>query len=162
MATNTEGSYKRASNAAAGNAKADPAKAGDAEASHAKAGSAKVDQAEAGQTGAGGGTRERLLEAAGEVFAEQGYRKATIREIVRRAGANLNAVNYHFRDKAGLYQAVFEYAHGTVRDEDYALVEKLQANLTSGVRGHLVFGRNEPGLQHRHQTWANAVSAARR
>jgi phenylpropionate dioxygenase-like ring-hydroxylating dioxygenase large terminal subunit len=59
-------------------------------------------------------------------------------------------------------QAVFEYAHGTVRDEDYALVEKLQANLESGVRQHLVFGRNEPGLQHRHQTWTNAVSAARR
>ena len=31
-------------------------------------------------------------------------------------------------------QAVFEYAHGTVRDEDYALVEKLQANLASGVQ----------------------------
>ena len=59
-------------------------------------------------------------------------------------------------------QAVFDYAHGTVRDEDYALVEKLQANLASGVREHLVFGRNEPGLQHRHETWTNAVSAARR
>ena len=57
-------------------------------------------------------------------------------------------------------QAVFEYAHGTVRDEDYALVEKLQANLASGVREQLVFGRNEPGLQHRHETWANAVSGA--
>ena len=55
-------------------------------------------------------------------------------------------------------QAVFEYAHGTVRDEDYALVEKLQANLASGVREHLVFGRNEPGLQHRHETWAKAIS----
>jgi phenylpropionate dioxygenase-like ring-hydroxylating dioxygenase large terminal subunit len=59
-------------------------------------------------------------------------------------------------------QAVFDYAHGTVRDEDYALVEKLQANLASGVREHLVFGRNEPGLQHRHEIWADAVSAARR
>src|SRR3954449_12093746 len=59
-------------------------------------------------------------------------------------------------------QAVFEYAHGTVRDEDYALVEKLQVNLASGVREHLVFGRNEPGLQHRHETWSNAVSAAPR
>lgn len=58
--------------------------------------------------------------------------------------------------------AVFDYAHGTVRDEDYALVEKLQANLASGVRDHLVFGRNEPGLQHRHENWANAINAARR
>jgi carnitine monooxygenase subunit len=55
-------------------------------------------------------------------------------------------------------QAVFEYAHHTVRDEDYALVEKLQFNLASGARERLVFGRNEPGLQHRHETWTNAIS----
>jgi hypothetical protein len=59
-------------------------------------------------------------------------------------------------------QAVFDYAHGTVRDEDYALVAKLQANLASGVKEHLVFGRNEPGLQHRHENWTSAVNAARR
>jgi carnitine monooxygenase subunit len=55
--------------------------------------------------------------------------------------------------------AVFDYAHATVRDEDYALVAGLQANLESGAREHLVFGRNEPGLQHRHATWADAVGA---
>lgn len=54
--------------------------------------------------------------------------------------------------------AVFDYAHATVRDEDYALVQGLQANLESGARDHLVFGRNEPGLQHRHTTWSEAVS----
>lgn len=54
--------------------------------------------------------------------------------------------------------AVFDYAHATVRDEDYALVQGLQANLESGAREHLVFGRNEPGLQHRHETWAAAIS----
>jgi AcrR family transcriptional regulator len=55
-------------------------------------------------------TRQRLLEAAGQVFAERGYRSATVREIVRRAGgANIAAVNYHFRDKEGLYAAVLEH-----------------------------------------------------
>lgn len=57
------------------------------------------------------GTRKRLIEAAGEVFARHGYRAATIREICRRAKASVSAVNYHFRDKEGLYEAVFEYAH---------------------------------------------------
>jgi phenylpropionate dioxygenase-like ring-hydroxylating dioxygenase large terminal subunit len=57
-------------------------------------------------------------------------------------------------------QAVFEYAHATVRDEDYKLVAGLQANLESGARDHLVFGRNEPGLQHRHITWAQALAEA--
>ena len=55
-------------------------------------------------------------------------------------------------------QAVFDYAHATVRDEDYRLVGGLQANLESGARDHLLFGRNEPGLQHRHITWAQALA----
>jgi len=55
-------------------------------------------------------------------------------------------------------QAVFDYAHATVRDEDYRLAEGLQANLESGARDHLLFGRNEPGLQHRHITWEQALA----
>lgn len=51
-------------------------------------------------------TREKLLDAAGRVFAERGYYKATIREICRRAGANVAAVNYTFGDKLGLYTEV--------------------------------------------------------
>jgi hypothetical protein len=47
-------------------------------------------------------------------------------------------------------EAVFEYAHHTVRDEDYALAERLQVNLETGLSPHLLFGRNEPGLHHRH------------
>jgi len=55
-------------------------------------------------------TRRRLLEAAGEVFAEQGFHHATIQAICQRAGANIAAVHYHFSDKERLYRAVIEYA----------------------------------------------------
>lgn len=51
-------------------------------------------------------TREKLIEAAGFVFAERGYHDATIREICRRARANVAAVNYTFGDKLGLYTEV--------------------------------------------------------
>src|SRR6202051_3870159 len=51
-------------------------------------------------------TREKILSAAGEVFAEQGFEGATVRAITERAGVNLAAVNYHFRDKAELYTRV--------------------------------------------------------
>jgi AcrR family transcriptional regulator len=51
-------------------------------------------------------TREKLLDVAGRIFADRGYRAATIREICDAAGANLAAVNYHFGDKLGLYTQV--------------------------------------------------------
>jgi TetR/AcrR family transcriptional regulator, regulator of cefoperazone and chloramphenicol sensitivity len=62
-------------------------------------------------------TRRRLIEAAGEVFAEHGYQGATVRDICRRAGANGAAVNYHFRDKAELYDTVLRYAHCAAQAE---------------------------------------------
>jgi AcrR family transcriptional regulator len=47
--------------------------------------------------------RARLLEAAGQIFAEKGLKGGTVREIIQRAGVNLAAVNYYFRDKETLY-----------------------------------------------------------
>jgi AcrR family transcriptional regulator len=48
-------------------------------------------------------TPKSLLAAASEVFAEKGYRDATIAEICEQARANIAAVNYHFGDKETLY-----------------------------------------------------------
>jgi TetR/AcrR family transcriptional regulator, regulator of cefoperazone and chloramphenicol sensitivity len=62
-------------------------------------------------------TREKLLDAAGRVFADRGYEAATVREICRRAGANVAAVNYHFRDKQGLYAQVLLRMAGEARIE---------------------------------------------
>jgi len=53
-------------------------------------------------------TPERILEAAGEIFGRDGFKAATIRRIADTAGANVAAINYHFRDKEGLYAAVLE------------------------------------------------------
>ena len=51
-------------------------------------------------------TRDRLLRAARDVFGEVGFRRATVRDIVSRANANVAAVNYHFGDKDRLYAEV--------------------------------------------------------
>ncbi len=55
-------------------------------------------------------TRDRLLAAAARLFADQGFRKVTVREICRAANANVAAVNYHFGDKLGLYRDVLQSA----------------------------------------------------
>lgn len=60
-------------------------------------------------------TARRLLDAAGPVFAERGYRDATVREICAAAGANIAAVSYHYGDKFGLYRAVLREAHEEAR-----------------------------------------------
>lgn len=56
-------------------------------------------------------TKARLLEAAGEEFAEKGYEGATVRAICDRARVNLAAVNYHFGDKEQLYEQAVLEAH---------------------------------------------------
>ncbi|MBU1567107.1 MAG: CerR family C-terminal domain-containing protein [Proteobacteria bacterium] len=53
-------------------------------------------------------TKERILEAAGEIFGQRGFKDATIRAIAQAAEVNIAAINYHFRDKEGLYGAVLE------------------------------------------------------
>jgi AcrR family transcriptional regulator len=55
-------------------------------------------------------TRDALLEAAAEVFAERGFNAATVRHICQRAGANIAAVSYHFGDKEQLYAEVLKHA----------------------------------------------------
>jgi TetR/AcrR family transcriptional regulator, regulator of cefoperazone and chloramphenicol sensitivity len=54
-------------------------------------------------------TRAAIMEAAGKTFAEEGYSKATVRNICQQAGANIAAINYHFGDKKGLYLAVLKH-----------------------------------------------------
>ncbi|MFT3789413.1 MAG: CerR family C-terminal domain-containing protein [Tepidisphaeraceae bacterium] len=56
-------------------------------------------------------TKRRLIEAAGEVFAELGYERATIKDITERAGVALAAVNYHFSDKQELYYQVLRHVY---------------------------------------------------
>ncbi|MGE3164275.1 MAG: TetR/AcrR family transcriptional regulator [Planctomycetota bacterium] len=51
-------------------------------------------------------TPENLLDAAEQLFAQQGIASSSLRDITAAAGANLAAVNYHFGNKDGLLRAV--------------------------------------------------------
>lgn len=64
------------------------------------------------------GTRERLVEIAGQMFAAGGFEGTTAKQICERAGANPAAVNYHFGGLDGLYEAVLIEAQERARRED--------------------------------------------
>jgi AcrR family transcriptional regulator len=51
-------------------------------------------------------TRRALVEAGTAAFAERGFKGSTAELIARRAGVNKAMINYHFRSKKGLYQAI--------------------------------------------------------
>ncbi len=53
-------------------------------------------------------TRDRILTVARALFAQHGYRGASVRAITKEAGANLGAVTYHFGTKDALYDAVID------------------------------------------------------
>jgi len=90
-------------------------------------------------------TRQRLIEAATEMFVEHGFDATKVREIVARAGANIAAVNYHFGSKEGLYAAVIQYHAAQVMEKmgslsqraDTGSVRAAEARLADYVRTFL-------------------------
>src|ERR1700743_2080641 len=87
-------------------------------------------------------TRERIVRAAGEGFGRQGFRGTTIRQITARAGVNVAAVNYYFRDKAELYLRVLREAKSctgriSLHDRPGTPEERLEAFIQRFV-GHLL------------------------
>jgi AcrR family transcriptional regulator len=101
-------------------------------------------------------TKSRLLEAAGQEFAEKGFELARVRAICDRAGANLAAVNYHFGDKENLYVEALREAHRCgVEWEDASQFEGLApaGRLKAFIRHFLgrVLAMNHP------ESWQNRL-----
>ncbi len=87
-------------------------------------------------------TRERIIDVAGDIFGKEGFKAATVRKIAKAAHANIASINYHFRDKQGLYRAVLEdiFSKGFQKfpsvpgpEEDYTPEKRLQKFIHSMV-----------------------------
>lgn len=89
-------------------------------------------------------TRDALLAAAAELFADHGFEGASIRMISKRAAANVAAIHYHFGSKENLYVEVFrasckKESHEPVRrfleeNEGPATIEDVREVIRSSVR----------------------------
>ena len=54
-------------------------------------------------------TKQRILAAAEELFAQHGFDGASLRQVTASAGVNLAAVNYHFGSKSQLIEEIFRH-----------------------------------------------------
>jgi len=77
-------------------------------------------------------TKEKLLDAAEELFAGQGIDGVSLRAITHAADVNLASVNYHFGSKEGLVRAVFARRIGAVNRERIALLDAAESEAGDG------------------------------
>jgi len=70
-------------------------------------------------------TKEKILDAAEELFADRGFASTSLRDITTEADVNLAAVNYHFGSKLDLLRAVFARRFGPVNAERLARLDAL-------------------------------------
>ncbi|GAA2569488.1 TetR/AcrR family transcriptional regulator [Mycolicibacterium diernhoferi] len=61
-----------------------------------------------------GDTRQRVLAAACQCFAQHGYGPATNNLIAEMAGVTAGSLHYHFGSKSKLFEAVCEYVYGRI------------------------------------------------
>ena len=80
-------------------------------------------------------TRNSLITAAGELFAEFGYNGVTTRMIADKAGVRLSAIHYHFGNKEKLYIAACTFAHSQGRLTTFARIVADHSQLMASPEG---------------------------
>jgi AcrR family transcriptional regulator len=101
-------------------------------------------------------TRDRLLDAAFEVFKEVGFRVATIDEIMKRAGANRATFYLHFTDKLDIAAGLGRRSGGAVA-ERYRLLDNLVSPTKADIRAWL---EHELGERRKDQVLLHVIQEA--
>lgn len=98
-------------------------------------------------------TKERILGAAEELFAAQGFSGTSLRQVTSRADVNIAAVNYHFGSKENLVNEVFRRRMDEMSQHRLDLLRQavaerprdLEAILAAFVTPALALARNSEG-----------------
>jgi AcrR family transcriptional regulator len=96
-------------------------------------------------------TRERIVQAALEAFAEKGFHGASTRDIAQRAGTNQGLITYHFRTKDELWRAaadrIFTMLRNSLGERLAALEsEQPQERAREAIRAYVRFAAAHPEL----------------
>jgi AcrR family transcriptional regulator len=78
-----------------------------------------------------GNTKDRILDVAETLFADNGFAATSLRDITREAGVNIAAVNYHFGSKDGLLGAVLERRIAPVNRQRLELLDRAESEVGS-------------------------------
>ena len=93
-------------------------------------------------------TKERIIDAAVEVFASQGFGAASTRVIAGRAGVTQGLVTYHFASKEALWRAAADRIFGRLT-EAFPPTEAGDARDAGAlIRAHVVFSARHPEVFH--------------
>ncbi len=98
-------------------------------------------------------TKERILGAAEELFAQQGFSGTSLRQVTSRAEVNIAAVNYHFGSKENLVNEVFRRRMDDMSAQRLEMLRKareeapdsLEAILAAFVQPALALAANRNG-----------------
>jgi AcrR family transcriptional regulator len=83
-------------------------------------------------------TRARIIEAAIRVFGNEGYERASTRQIAAEAGVNPPALQYYFDSKEGLHRACGEFLVARMREALGPVLDAGEAAARSGDRRRAV------------------------
>lgn len=78
-------------------------------------------------------TRRRLLEAAEELFSQEGFDRVSVRDITERASANVAAINYHFGSREGLVEQVMARYINPINEERLRLLGEVEQRHGDGA-----------------------------
>jgi AcrR family transcriptional regulator len=105
--------------------------------------------------------REALLEAALQVFAERGYRDASVDEVAERAGYSKGALYWHFSSKAELFLALVDERIDRPWREGIALLESASSELDMAPEASRRFAEMLGGQREllllEHEFWSLAA-----
>jgi AcrR family transcriptional regulator len=85
-------------------------------------------------------TKQKILETALDLFLKEGYERATMREIARKAGLSQGAAYYYFPSKEHIIHFYYQDSHRKQFEQSRAVLEKettLERRLAGAVHAHL-------------------------
>ncbi len=88
-------------------------------------------------------TKEKLLQTAAKMFAKYGIDGVSTRDLVKKSGVNLCAINYYFGSKQKLYEAVMDEVFGKIQQNVIETVKNLsnQSALSPKEEIKLIMGK---------------------